>query len=65
MEARTRTFPDLVVLSRSNGQVSEPEHGLKRRVLAYNDKLFLAEPHSRPTARTCSRRPHHGIILLG
>lgn len=43
MEARTRTFPDLVVLSRSNGQVSEPEHGLKRRVLAYNDKLFLAE----------------------
>ena len=43
METRTNTFPDLVVVAHHQGQQSEPESGLKRRVLAYNDKLFVAE----------------------
>ncbi len=43
METRTKTFPDLVVVPHTEGKESEPESGLKRRVLAYNDKLFLAE----------------------
>ncbi len=43
MEPQTKTFPDLVVVPHDDGKESEPENGLKRRVLAYNDKLFLAE----------------------
>jgi len=43
METQTKGFPDLVVVAHEDGKESEPEHGLKRRVLAYNDKLFLAE----------------------
>jgi quercetin dioxygenase-like cupin family protein len=43
MEARTKTFPDLVVVPHKEGKQSEPEAGLERRVLAYNDKLFVAE----------------------
>jgi quercetin dioxygenase-like cupin family protein len=39
----TRAIPDLVVVKRQEGKTSEPEAGLKRRVLAYNEKLFLAE----------------------
>jgi quercetin dioxygenase-like cupin family protein len=43
METQTKSFPDFVVVAHEDGQVSAPESGLKRRVLAYNDKLFLAE----------------------
>jgi len=43
METRTDIFPDLVVVAHDQGKQSEPESGLKRRVLAYNDKLFVAE----------------------
>jgi len=43
METQTRTFPDLVVVAHDQGKQSEPENGLKRRVLAYNEKLFVAE----------------------
>jgi quercetin dioxygenase-like cupin family protein len=43
MQARKETFPDLVVVASENAKESEPEPGLRRRVLAYNDKLFVAE----------------------
>jgi quercetin dioxygenase-like cupin family protein len=43
METRKDTFPDLVVVVSRNAKESEPETGLKRRVLAYNDKLLVAE----------------------
>ncbi len=43
MDAPTKTFPDFVVVAHENGKESAPENGLKRRVLAYNDKLFLTE----------------------
>jgi quercetin dioxygenase-like cupin family protein len=39
----TKTVPDLLVVPHEKGRQSEPEPGLKRRVLAYNDKLLLAE----------------------
>jgi len=42
-ERANKTFPDFVVVTHENGKESAPESGLKRRVLAYNDKLFLAE----------------------
>jgi len=40
---QTKTIPDLVVVKHEETNPSEPEAGLKRRVLAYNEKLFLAE----------------------
>jgi quercetin dioxygenase-like cupin family protein len=43
MEAQTKTFPDLVVVAHAEGKQSEPEAGLIRRVLAFNDKLLVAE----------------------
>ncbi len=43
MGLQTRVFPDLVVVQREAARESEPEPGLIRRVMAYNDKLFLAE----------------------
>lgn len=43
MDSQTKAFPDLVVAAHDKVPQSEPEEGLKRRVLAYNDKLFIAE----------------------
>jgi hypothetical protein len=45
METQSRTYPDLVVTLGDQAKESHPEPGLTRRVLAYNDKLFLAEHH--------------------
>jgi quercetin dioxygenase-like cupin family protein len=36
-------FPDLVIVKSEVARESNPEPGLTRRVLAYNEKLFLAE----------------------
>jgi hypothetical protein len=38
-----KEIPDVVVVHQRDGKLSNPEPGLKRRALAYNDKLFLAE----------------------
>jgi hypothetical protein len=43
---------DLVVVKHQDGRTSEPEAGLKRRVLAYNERLFLAE-HEMVVADSC------------
>jgi len=43
VEPQKKTYPDLIVTSHEEGKESHPEPGLTRRVLAYNDKLFLAE----------------------
>ena len=43
MGTQVKTFPDFVVVAHKDGKESFPEVGLTRRVLAYNDKLFLAE----------------------
>ena len=43
MGTQTTSFPEVVVVKHKDGKKSEPEKGLTRRVLAYNDKLFLAE----------------------
>src|SRR5258708_20926461 len=43
METQNKTYPDLVVTVSNQAKESYPEPGLTRRVLAYNDKLFLAE----------------------
>lgn len=43
MAAQERVFPDLVVIKSGEARESTPEPGLTRKVLAYNDKLFLVE----------------------
>jgi quercetin dioxygenase-like cupin family protein len=43
MSNQTKNFPDLVVFTHSDAKSSNPEPGLTRRVLAYNDKLFVVE----------------------
>ncbi|MFZ0821853.1 MAG: cupin domain-containing protein [Candidatus Acidiferrales bacterium] len=43
MTTSQAAFPNLLLKTHSDGHVSNPESGLTRRVLAYNDKLFLAE----------------------
>jgi quercetin dioxygenase-like cupin family protein len=43
MATPSKIYPDLVVTTSDQARESHPEPGLTRRVLAYNDKLFLAE----------------------
>lgn len=43
MGTQTTSFPDVVVVKHKEGKESAPEEGLTRRLLAYNDKLLLAE----------------------
>jgi quercetin dioxygenase-like cupin family protein len=40
---QANAFPDLVVVKLDAAPESQPEPGLTRKVMAYNDKLFLAE----------------------
>ncbi len=43
MGSQAKTFSDLVVVPYGAAKQSEPEQGLKRRVMAYNERLFLVE----------------------
>jgi quercetin dioxygenase-like cupin family protein len=43
MTMQANAFPDLVVVKVDAAPESQPEPGLTRKVMAYNDKLFLAE----------------------
>lgn len=43
MSSETKTYPDLVFVPYSTASITSPEPGMTRRVMAYNEKLFLAE----------------------
>jgi quercetin dioxygenase-like cupin family protein len=59
------TFPTLIVTSHSQGLVSNPEDGLTRRVLAYNDKLFLAEHEMKKGwVGKVHSHPHEQIVYV-
>src|SRR5258708_32356645 len=65
METRTNTFPDLVVVAHEKGKESTPESGLKRHVLAFNDKLFLAEHEMvKGWVGTVHSHPHDQIVYV-
>lgn len=65
MNVQARTFPDFVVVTHEEGKESAPENGLKRRVLAYNDKLFLAEHEMvKGWAGTVHSHPHEQIVYV-
>src|SRR5579862_111764 len=43
MSKQATDFPELVVFNHADAKSTFPEPGLTRRVLSYNDKLFVAE----------------------
>lgn len=58
-------IPNLVVVNHKEGKVSEPEAGLKRRVLAYNEKLFLAEHEMvKGWVGTLHKHQHEQIVYV-
>jgi len=65
MGAGKHEFPDLVVVPSEKAQESEPEPGLKRRVLAYNDKLFVAEHEMKKGwVGTVHSHPHDQVVYM-
>ena len=43
MPSTTATYSDVIISRSPDARVTSPEAKLERKVLAYNDKLFLAE----------------------
>jgi quercetin dioxygenase-like cupin family protein len=65
VETQNKTYPDLIVTSHEAGKESHPETGLTRRVLAYNDKLFLAEHQMvKGWAGAMHSHPHDQIVYI-
>jgi quercetin dioxygenase-like cupin family protein len=65
MTTNSMIFPNLIVTAHSEGRVSNPEAGLTRRVLAYNDKLFLAEHQMlKGWVGTVHSHPHEQIVYV-
>jgi quercetin dioxygenase-like cupin family protein len=65
MGTQAKMFPDLVVVKNEAAHESKPESGLTRRVMAYNDKLFLAEHQmSRGWAGSIHSHPHDQVVYV-
>jgi hypothetical protein len=65
METQNKTYPDLVVIRSDQAKESHPEPGLARRVLAYNDKLFLAEHQMvKGWAGAMHSHPHDQVVYI-
>lgn len=65
MESSEKAIPDLVVVPHRMPKVSEPEPGLTRRVLAYNEKLFLVEHEfAKGWSGTVHRHPYDQIVYV-
>ena len=63
--APRKTIPDLVVVKYDDVRESKPEPGLTRKVMAYNDKLFLAEHQmSKGWVGTVHSHPHDQIVYI-
>ena len=62
---QAKANPDLVVVKHEEGKMSAPEAGLKRRALAYNEKLFLAEHEMMEGwTGTAHSHPHDQIVYV-
>ena len=65
MQTQSKSYPDLVVTPKSQAKESHPEPGLTRRVLAYNDKLFLAEHEMvKGWAGAMHSHPHDQVVYI-
>lgn len=65
MATQAQPFPDLVVVRSVDAKESAPEPGLQRKVLAYNDKLFLAEHRMEKGWKgALHSHPHEQIVYV-
>jgi quercetin dioxygenase-like cupin family protein len=65
MAAHERAFPDFVIVKNSEARESAPEPGLRRRILAHNDKLSLVEHHmEKGWVGALHRHPHEQIVYV-
>jgi quercetin dioxygenase-like cupin family protein len=65
MGTQVKAFPDFTVVAHKDGKESFPEAGLTRRVLAYNDKLFLAEHEMvKGWVGTVHSHPHEQVVYV-
>jgi len=63
--AQRKTIADSVVVKYDDARESKPEPGLTRKVMAYNDKLFLAEHQmSKGWVGTVHSHPHDQIVYI-
>jgi quercetin dioxygenase-like cupin family protein len=62
---QANAFPDLVVVKLDAAPESKPEPGLTRKVMAYNDKLFLAEHQMvKGWVGTVHSHPHDQVVYV-
>jgi quercetin dioxygenase-like cupin family protein len=65
MTMQAKAFPDLVVVKIDAAPESKPEPGLTRKVMAYNDKLFLAEHQMvKGWVGTVHSHPHDQVVYV-
>lgn len=65
MTVRANAFPDLVVVKVDAAPESKPEPGLTRKVMAYNDKLCLAEHQMvKGWVGTVHSHPHDQVVYV-
>lgn len=65
MTVHADAFPDLVVVNSDAASESQPKSALARAVMAYNDKLFLAEHKMvKGWASSLHRRPHDQAVYV-
>ena len=65
MGSETKTYPDFIFVPYGTAKESTPEPGLTRRIMAYNDKLFLAEHQMvKGWVGTLHRHPHEQIVYI-
>lgn len=65
MATQPQTYPDLVIVRNCDARASTPEPGLARKVLAYNDKLFLAEHRmDKGWVGAVHSHPHEQVVYV-
>jgi quercetin dioxygenase-like cupin family protein len=65
MATRAQTYPDVVIVPNGDAKSTTPEPGLTRKVLAYNDKLFLAEHRMEKGWKgALHSHPHEQIVYV-
>ena len=65
MSTAANRFADVIVVSGTEARTSAPEAGLQRKVLAYNDQLFLAEHRmQKGWSGAVHSHPHEQIVYI-
>jgi quercetin dioxygenase-like cupin family protein len=65
MGPEPKAYPDFIFVPSAAAKESAPEPGLTRRILAYNDKLFLAEHQMvEGWVGTLHSHPHEQLVYV-